>query len=330
MSLASSMLNWHPHSSVWIVMGGVLTFFWWAITRLGPTLVEPGAEVISRRQQGWIVAGVAWTWIFADYPIHDISEKYLFLVHMVQHTVFTLVAPACFLLGAPIWLWKWALHPRVVRGLVRFLTKPLVALLVFNALVVITHLPQVVQASVTSEWFHFLAHLVLFSSATLMWVPVINRTDLLPRLKTPTKMVYLFAQSIVPTVPASFLTFAEKPMYQHYADAPRFIAGLSARADQQWAAVMMKLGAGTLLWSIVGYLFVQWWKDSQAGLADDNVRPIVTRDPGPLGDGVLTWDQVQAEFDRLDRAAPDPAPDSDGPHRGPGAHPSRPPGPPGA
>ncbi len=301
MLIASNMLPWHAHVSVWIVMGGVLTFFWWAITKLGPTLVAPGVQIVSRRQKTWILAGVAWSWIFAEYPIHDISEQYLFLMHMIQHTVFTLVAPACFLLGAPEWLWRWALQPRAVRAVVRFLSKPLIALVVFNTLIVVTHLPQVVQASVTNEWFHFMAHLVLFSGATLMWIPVINRTDLLPRLKTPTKMVYLFAQSIVPTVPASFLTFAEKPMYQHYADAPRLIAGLSARADQQWAAVMMKLGAGTLIWSVVGFLFIQWWKESQSGQASDNMRrAVVPAEPGLLGEGVLTWDQVQVEFDRLE------------------------------
>ena len=301
MLIALSMLPWHAHASVWIVMGGVLTFFWWAITKLGPTLVAPGEQIISRRQKSWILAGVAWSWIFAEYPIHDISEQYLFLMHMIQHTVFTLVAPACFLLGAPEWLWRWALQPRAFRAVVRFLSKPLIALVVFNTLIVVTHLPQVVQASVTNEWFHFMAHLVLFSGATLMWIPVINRTDLLPKLKTPTKMIYLFAQSIVPTVPASFLTFAEKPMYQHYADAPRLIAGLSARADQQWAAVMMKLGAGTLIWSVVGFLFIQWWKESQSGQASDNRRRVVVpTEPGPLGEGVLTWDRVQAEFDLLE------------------------------
>ena len=95
-------------------------------------------------------------------------------------------------------------------------------------------------------------------------------------------------------------------MYKHYAEAARLIPGFGARADQQWAAVGMKLGAGTFIWGIVGYLFVQWWKDSQAGLADDNMRPIVNSRVTPaltVDDDVLTWEQVQAEFDRLDRTA---------------------------
>lgn len=300
--ITATLLPWHAHVSVWIIMGGVLTFFWWAISRLGPTLVAPGETVITGRQKAWIVAGVAWTWVFAEYPIHDMAEKYLFFVHMIQHTVFTLVAPACFLLGSPDWLWRWALRNLKFRAVVRFMSKPFVALMTFNSLIVVTHMPAVVETSGRNEWFHFSVHLVLFASATLMWIPVINRTELLTKLKTPTKMIYLFAQSIVPTVPASFLTFADKPMYHHYAVAPRLISGMDARIDQQWAAVGMKLGAGSLIWAVVGYLFYRWWQDSQAGLADDNMRrPEAVPQPGPLGDGVLTWDRVQAEFDRLDR-----------------------------
>ena len=33
-------------------------------------------------------------------------------------------------------------------------------------------------------------------------------------------MLYLFLQSIVPTVPASFLVFAEKPIYRFYETCP--------------------------------------------------------------------------------------------------------------
>ena len=84
------------------------------------------------------------------------------------------------------------------------------------------------------------------------------------------KMVYLFGQSIVPTVPASFLTFSEKAMYETYGLAPRFFKGLDAVEDQQLAAAIMKLGVGSLLWGIVGYLFFNWWLESKAGRADDS------------------------------------------------------------
>lgn len=327
-SAAKVSLGFHLHPSVVLVVGAVATFFWWAFTRLGPSVAPPGELAYSRRQRNWVIAGVVATFVFSFWPLHDISEKYLFLSHMLQHTVFTLVAPACFLLGSPDWLWRWALRRRPFAASVRFLSRPLVALLVFNGLIAVTHWPKVVERSLHNEWFHFLLHAVLFASATLMWIPVINRTELLPRLKTPTKMMYLFAQSIVPTVPASFLTFSKTPLYPTYGRAPRLIHGLDAVGDQQIAAAIMKIGAGGLLWAIVGYLFISWQRDTRNGVSDDNILATGTsrvRIAGMTVDGgrvaafadggsvaahadntraedseVLTWEHVRAEFDRLD------------------------------
>lgn len=161
-----------------------------------------------------------------------------------------------------------------------------------------------------------------------MWIPVINTSPYLPTLRMPTRMVYLFAQSIVPTVPASFLTFSQTPLYDKYQRAGRLIPGLDPIADQQIAAAIMKLGAGSYLWMIIGILFTLWWRDSQAGRADDNVRVVVGsprvsiagmsidgRTVGlaapsgldgsaePADPDVLTWQQVEEEFARLDREA---------------------------
>ena len=32
-------------------------------------------------------------WLGADWPIHDLAERYLYSMHMAQHLLFTLVAP---------------------------------------------------------------------------------------------------------------------------------------------------------------------------------------------------------------------------------------------
>jgi putative membrane protein len=295
-STEKATLPWRVEPSVWLVMGAVITFLWWAVTRLGPTLVAPGEPVITTRQKQWLVAGVVSMWVFSEYPIHDISEKYLFFVHMSQHTVFTLVSSACFLMGSPEWLWRWVMSHPLVAKIARFCCRPMVALALFNALIAYTHLPVIVRLSTSNGLFHFSVHASLFITSVFMWVPVINRTELLPKLKKPTKMIYLFAQSLVPTVPASFLIFSTSPMYQHYADAPRLLAGVDVLDDQKYAGVIMKLVAGTFIWCIVGYLFYSWWQDNEAGIADDNIRPLPAEG---MGQGVLTWDRVQVELQRV-------------------------------
>ena len=323
LTAASTSVPFHLHADVIVVVGAIATFYWWAFTRLGPRLVAPGEKAVNYRNVRWAVIGVGLIAVFSYWPIHDIAEDYLFLVHMIQHTVFTMLAPACLLMAAPPWLWKWALDGRIWTPTLRFLTKPIFALLIFNAVIAGTHFPQVVNLSLRNELFHFSIHTLLFLTATLMWLPVINKTPYLRTFNMPTRMVYLFAQSIVPTVPASFLTFSETPLYEKYQTAGRLIKGLDAVADQQLAAAIMKVGAGSYLWIIIGILFTVWWRDSQVGQANDN-RFIAVASSGSVAgmsiDGrrvslaersepatasvspdVLTWEQVRPEFARLDR-----------------------------
>jgi putative membrane protein len=79
---------------------------------------------------------------------------------------------------------------------------------VFNVVVMVTHIPPVVNASVQSAPLHYSLHLLLVLTALLMWMPVVG-PFLELRLSDAAKPVYLFLQSVVPTVPAGWLTFAE-------------------------------------------------------------------------------------------------------------------------
>lgn len=324
-------LSWHPHVSVWLVFGAIVFGFWWAITRVGPTKVAPGAEVISSRQRNWLIFGIGIAYVVSEYPIHDISEKYLLLVHMIQHTVFTLVSPAAILLGTPEWLFRWIVERPVIRPVVKFFVRPIVAFVVFNSLVAGTHWVRIVEKSLHNEWVHFSVHFVLFMSALCMWMPVINRVSGYPVFTKPMKIAYLFFQSLVPMIPAAFLAFAGKAVYPTYAQAPRLIHGLTPVGDQQIAAAIMKLGGTVLLWGAMGFVFIAWWRDSQRDEADDMLlkpapRPVIVSSlagagvvpaaaaaAAPVGaaslpgDDVLMWEHVQAEFERIERAGTGPS-----------------------
>ena len=69
------------------------------------------------------------------------------------------------------------------------------------------------RLSVQSGPMHYSMHLLLFFSSMLMWMPVCGPIEE-RRLIAPAKMLYLFVQSIVPTIPAGWLTFAENPDLQ--------------------------------------------------------------------------------------------------------------------
>lgn len=261
-------ISWVPHPDVWLVMILVEGAYLLALRRLGPQFVSPGDEPASRSQMALFTLGVLAMWIFADWPIHDLAEHYLFSVHMVQHMAFSLVGAPLMLLGIPGWLMRLILSPRIIRPVARFVTRPVPAILIFNGYLVFSHWPAFVDAVTSVHTLHFSAHVVLVLTALIMWWPVLSPLPELPRISHPAQLLYLFMQTVVPTVPASFLTFAEFPFYKVYAIAPR-IASISAVTDQRIAGLIMKLGGGFFLWSVIAVLFFRWSSKEETGKPDE-------------------------------------------------------------
>ena len=84
---------------------------------------------------------------------------------------------------------------------------------------------------VASGPFHFSLHLLLVLLATLMWVPVCGPLPEL-RMQPLVQCAYLFLMSVLPTIPAAWLTFAENPVYSAY-NRPYRLWGISVIQDQQ-------------------------------------------------------------------------------------------------
>ncbi len=93
-----------------------------------------------------------------------------------------------------------------------------------------------------------------------MWLPVLSPSDeVVPRMSPLPRMGYLFAMTLLPTVPASFLTFGDPsaPLYPVYGEFPR-LWGITVGEDMTVAGLLMKSGAGFLLWGIITTMFFRW------------------------------------------------------------------------
>jgi len=275
--LAAGPSPWafHAHPDVWLLILALAGGYAWAVRRRGP-----GSA--SAKEIALFSAGLLALWAGADYPVHDLSEGYLFSVHMVQHMVFSLIAPPLLLMGTPRWLLSALVSPPAVLRAARVLTRPIVALIAFNVFVAVSHWPSLVDASLRSEPLHFSLHFFLVVTSFMMWSPVVGRVEELPQLSPPAKMLYLFLQSVLPTVPASFLTFAERPIYHFYETVPH--PWIDALTDNRIAGLTMKLGGGALLWGIIAVLFFKWHADEEASMEPSNV------------DGE-TWDDFERELE---------------------------------
>lgn len=288
LAAASDVNPWafRAHFDVWSVMLGLVGLYIWAVRVVGPRKVLPGEPVLTRRKAVLFGLGVLALWIHADWPIHDIGEDYLFSVHMVQHTGFSLIAPPLLLLGTPAWMIRWLLiDNRRVHAVAKRVLRPLVAAILFNVMTVVTHWPLVVNTALETHPLHLAVHVVMVTVSLMMWFPVVNTLPDLPTMSYPFKMVYLFLQSVIPTIPASFLTFGTTPLYSYYAGVER-PWGMSVIEDQQLAGAMMKVYAGSILWAVIIGVFFRWYAREEEGRG--------RRRPGQP----LTWDDVERELER--------------------------------
>jgi len=289
--------RFQAHPEVWLIVVAIIGFGWWVTQRLAPKALPAGHEPVTRFQKGCFVAALVLLWLISDWPVHDISEEYLYLVHMAQHLALTLIVPPLFLLATPEWLARLVVSNDGSSGVwVKRLTRPVAAAVLFNVLVALTHLTWVVNTSIEIGAFHYFVHLTVFTAALLMWMPVVSP---LPELRAsyPGQMIFLFLNSVLPTVPGGFLTFAEAPLYRVY-DHPIRAFGISAVDDQQAAGLIMKLGGGIIIWSLIAFLFFRWVMSERTSLHPDEAT--IRERSG------LTYEAVTAAFDKAGEPVSEP------------------------
>ena len=243
----------HLHLSALVVLGALTVAYRAAAARHE----RRTGEGLEARRRRLFVGGVAALFVAATWPLHDLAEGYLYSAHMVQHMLFVFLAAPLLVAGTPPWMWRDLLRPAWVRAIWSVLTRPLVALLVANGVLLFLHWPEIVRLSVTSELAHFSLHALLLGSSILMWWPVLSPLPEFPALSPPGQMLYLFLQSLAPTIPASFLTLGSTLLYPVYGTFPR-IWGISAHSDQLVAGLIMKLAGGAILWGFITVIFFRW------------------------------------------------------------------------
>lgn len=246
----------HLHLDVLATVVALGLVFAYAELRLRP-LLAPTARPASAGQWVMWYGGLTAMLVVSSWPFHDIGETALFSVHMVEHMVIIYVSAPLLLLGLPRWLAELTLGRPAVARLLRPVVHPVPAFTILTAILIAIHWPPAVAGMVNSELIHFLVHLGLFLAALIAWMPVRSPTPALPRLGNPMRMFYLFLHSLLPTIPASFLTFSSAPIYPVYGDAA-LAWGITPLADQTVAGLIMKLGGGLLLWGAIAVMWFRW------------------------------------------------------------------------
>lgn len=234
-------------------------------------------------------AGLLVLALSSDWPLGPLGAGYMASVGALRTLLFAFAVAPLLLSGMPPWMLRRMLRagsnpdgsPGRVLRLAQIVTLPYVAFLQFNALLVATQLPAVVDTLKVTQAGSFALDMSWLVSSIIMWVPLLRPLPELGGLGDPMRLLYLFGLSIVPTVPASFLTFSRFPLYELYELAPRVFMSFDAVVDQQVAGLSMKIGGGLILWSIMTVLFFRWASNEQA----DQAQPV-------------SWSQFERDLER--------------------------------
>lgn len=270
---------WHPGVFAWVLLvqaayllavGTWRSSFGW------------GAPVPATRQL-WFSLGLWCIYLSEGTPLHVLSERYLFSAHMLQHLLLTMVVPPLLMTGTPDWVVRPITRIRPLMAVLRLFTRAVPALLLFNVIYSVWHMPVAYEAVLKSHSFHMVQHGVLFLTAILMWWPITSPLPELPPLHEGVQMLYIFVAGVTQLGAFALITFADEPIYRFYEEAPRVWAVIDPLGDQQIAGVVMNIGAmliAVLVWTI---LFFRW--------AAREAAPDLQRTPPAVPDSGRSLDQ---------------------------------------
>lgn len=282
---------------VYVLVAFLVGAYVYMVRSIGPHAVAPGQPVVTRRHVVFFAASMFVLFAASTWPIHQIGEDYLYSVHMVQHMMLSYFLPPLVWFAIPEWLLRVLIGEGRTYRAVRFLGKPVIAAFAFNVMVMVLHIPDLVNASTSNAALHFSLHLFVVVTALLMWLPVVGP---LPEMQMGpgAKMIYLFLQSVVPTVPAAWLTFADGAVYKHYGQQPVRVWGMNVTEDQQIAGVIMKIGGGFFLWGIVIYMFFKRFGVDSSSRSYRRGGTMPSAEITGTDDFPLTFDKVNEAFEK--------------------------------
>jgi len=251
--------SWQAYPGVWafVVTVGFL------VRAFRPIATDP--MTVARRWRAFAgLSGLLLLWISLDWPVGPLGAGYLASVDAVQFIVLAMIVPPLLLAALDHARVERAVRarPRAERLLER-LTAPLPVMIAFTIVMIVTHVPAVVDGLMRSQGGAFLLDLSWLVSGIVFWWPVVVGIPDRPGFPGPMRLLYLFFGTQVHLFIGTWLLVVHFPVYGTYELATR-VSGLSALTDQQVAGGIMVGLTEPIVFGAMTVVFFRWAKRSEA------------------------------------------------------------------
>jgi putative membrane protein len=202
----------------------------------------------------WFYAGLAVLLLAVESPVDYWADSY-FLVHMIQHLLLMFAAPSLIVAGAP-WQPLLAALPghsgrsvtrgvlaggwsRPLRAVGGFFLRPWVAVGMFNAVMLVWHLPAPFDLAENNQAVHiWLMHGSFFAAGVLFWLQFIPSPPFRRRMPLMSQAAALLVTNAVMIgIAMSLSIFVNASVYPVYDHVPGVT--LPPFADQQIGAAIL-------------------------------------------------------------------------------------------
>ncbi|MEQ6376167.1 cytochrome c oxidase assembly factor CtaG [Bacillaceae bacterium S4-13-58] len=267
---------WSPYYLLFVILLGLAYFL---IT--GPLRHKFGVQDHpSIKQKFSFYIGLLLLYIIKGSPV-DLVSHIMLSAHMAQMALYYLVFPALIIKGIPVEFWRKFIRIPVIRSIFKIITKPLIALFLFNGLFSIYHIPEVFDFTKASPLAHAVITTVILIAAFAVWWPIFTPLEEHNTLSPLMKLGYIFANGVLLTPACALIIFSNTPLYETYSQSgswmnalslcvpqdvlsgltlsgPELFSPISILYDQQLGGIIMKITQEIVYGTYLGIIFFKW------------------------------------------------------------------------
>lgn len=280
-SIFGFLANWSPFFLVAILFTIIVYFL---ITVKWYKEI-PGSRPLKKSEGILFVFLMILLYIMKGAPI-DLLSHIIFSFHMLQMAVIYLMMIPLLYFAIPNYLIDYVINIPIIKPIFEFMTRPIIALVTFNGIFSIYHLPVVLDFLKMNATPHSLYTVLMSVTAFTMWYPIFNKKDEAKKqLSGLMKLGYIFAIGVLLTPACGLIIFAQHPMYKTYTDpkawmsamklcvptgalndilqnsgisGPQYFTNMTPKDDQQTGGVIMKVMQEIFFGFMFYYVFVNW------------------------------------------------------------------------